>query len=68
MKKRFKMLIRGCNIHLLKWVSDGKLFGPDWEYFATFGNTPENLRRCKGIIRNMNECDTHSNHHEDDRD
>ncbi len=68
MKKRFKLLNdkRG-RILLLKWETDGVLFGPDWGCIAAFDNTDNNLERCKTIIRLMNECDKHTDHPNNDR-
>ncbi len=68
MKKRFKLLRRGCRIYILRWVSEGKLFGADWEVIGRFHNDSDNFNRCRQIIRLMNQCDMHTNHHDDDRE
>lgn len=67
MKKRYKLLEKNGKVHILHWVTDGVLFGPDWESIATFDKQDSNLERCKTIIRLMNECDKHTDHPNDDR-
>ena len=62
MKKRYKLLKSGKCVFILRWVADGKLFGPDWEESGRFDNNAGNIERCKAIIRLMNECDRHTNH------
>lgn len=68
MKKRYKLLKSEKYVFILRWVADGKLFGPDWEESCKFDLNDENLKRCKTLVRLMNECDKHTNHHNDDRD
>lgn len=67
MKKRFKLLHRNGKIHILKWETDGKLFGPEWECIATFDNVHSNQERVKAIIQLMNLCDKHSEINNNDR-
>lgn len=55
MKKRFKMISKNDKVYLMKWVADGKLFGPDWEQITSFGE--QHRERCKQIIKLLNECD-----------
>lgn len=66
MKKRFKLLTDRGRVHILKWVVDGKLFGPDWDSIANFEDNTLNKQRCKTIIKLLNECDT-QNHLDNDR-
>lgn len=66
MKKRYKLLKREKYVFILRWVADGKLFGPDWEEVGKFDNNADNIKRCMAIIRLMNECDKHTNHPNDD--
>ncbi len=61
MKKRFKLRKQSGKITILRWQSEGVLFGPQWEGITTFDNAENNLERCKAIIRLMNECDEHTN-------
>lgn len=65
MKKRYKLLVRSGKVHILHWVTDGALFGPDWESVATFDDVDSNLERCKRIIQIMNECDKYTKDHPD---
>lgn len=67
MKKRFKLRDRHGKIHILQWVTDGVLFGPNWESVASFESNESNMTRCKTIVQLMNKCDKHTSHHEDDR-
>lgn len=68
MKKRYKLLAKFGKIHILRWVTDGVLFGPGWESVATFNDVGSNLERCKKLIRIMNECDKHADRlNNDDR-
>ncbi|WP_304647417.1 hypothetical protein [uncultured Duncaniella sp.] len=67
MKKRFKLIDRHGKVNILQWVTDGVLFGPNWESMASFDSNKSNLERCKTIIRLMNECDKHTDHPNDDR-
>lgn len=60
MKKRFKLRAQGGKILILRWQSEGVLFGPQWEGITAFDNNDNNLERCKAIIRLMNECDNHT--------
>lgn len=57
MKKRYKLLDKQGKLRILRWATDGKLFGPDWECMATFDKRNDNMERCKTIIKLMNECD-----------
>lgn len=66
MKKKYKMLVRNGRIHILHWSGAGKIFGPEWESIAMFDDKDCNLERCRKIIKNMNECDMHTNRQEDD--
>jgi len=68
MKKRFNLLNRSGKVHILHWSADGRLFGPDWETVAAFDDEDLNMERCKTIIRLLNECDKHTNHHNNDRE
>lgn len=67
MKKRFKLLNRYGKVHILRWSADGRLFGPDWESVVAFDDNDSNRERCKTIIRLMNECDKHTDRHNNDR-
>jgi hypothetical protein len=42
MKKRYKLLEKNGKVHILHWVTDGVLFGPDWESIATFDKQDSN--------------------------
>ena len=55
MKKRFKMIKKNGKVYLLQWVTEGKLFGPDWDLIASFGE--QHIERCKQIVKLLNECD-----------
>lgn len=66
MKKRYKLRVHRMTVYILRWVTEGKIFGPDWEEVGRFDSNPENIRRCKNIIRQMNECDAHTNHPNED--
>lgn len=68
MKKRYKMLVRGEMIYILRWETDGKLFGADWDVSAKFLNTPDNLAMCRQIIKLMNKCDIQNHHRKDERE
>ena len=61
MKKRFKLLKRDSRILILRWETDGVLFGPDWQCIASFANAePHQEERVNTIVRLLNECDRHS--------
>lgn len=62
MKKRFKLRKKSGKIFILRWQSEGVLFGPQWEGIITFDNVDNNIDRCKAIVRLMNECDQHTNY------
>lgn len=68
MKKRYKLLNRGGKIHILHWETDGRLFGPGWECIAAFDGSDSNLKRCREIIRLMNESDRNEDDRERDTD
>lgn len=57
MKKRFKLLEKTEHVYILRWETDGMLFGPEWVIVAKFPINGPNIERCKQIIRLMNECD-----------
>ena len=64
MSKRFKRKLANGKIHLLRWVEQGRLFGPDWDTVATFDSNKENRERSKTIIQLLNQCSEHTNHPE----
>ncbi len=66
MKKQYKLLSKNGKILILHWAEDGKLFGSDWEHIASFVSTDENKLRCKKIVQLMNECNTLTDHPDDD--
>lgn len=66
MKKRYKLLNSQGKIMILQWVTKGVLFGPCWESMMVFDENEENLKRCKQIVRLINECDMHTNHPNND--
>lgn len=64
MKRRFKSLVKKDRIYIVRWQMSGALFGPQWEIVADFENNKANKDRCRDIIKLMNECNSHSNHHD----
>lgn len=66
MTKRFKHLTKNGKVYLLHFVTDGVLFGSGWRCLASFDETRGNIKRCESITRLLNECDSHTNHPDDD--
>lgn len=56
MKKEFKYRYDTHHIYIQSWVTEGLLFGPSWMTLASFDNIPENMERCKKIVKMLNEC------------
>ena len=61
MKKRFKFAVKVGKVYILRWQSDGTLFGAQWEAISFFDEAPGNRERCRKIVRLMNECDQITN-------
>lgn len=60
MKRAFRHKIMGEKIYILK--NGIGLFGPQLESIAVFDNRDGNLERVKQIVKQLNECDRHTEH------
>ena len=60
MKRAFRHKIIGEKIYILK--NSIGLFGPQLESIAVFDNRDGNLERVKQIVKQLNECDRHTEH------
>lgn len=60
MKRAFRQKIRDEKIYILK--NGIGLFGPQLESIAVFDNRDGNLERVKQIVKQLNECDRHTEH------
>lgn len=60
MKRAFRQKIIGGKIYILK--NGIGLFGPQLESIAVFDNRDGNLERVKQIVKQLNECDQHTEH------
>ena len=60
MKRAFRHKIIGEKIYILK--NGIGLFGPQLESIAVFDNRDGNLERVKQIVKQLNECDRHTEH------
>lgn len=60
MKRAFRQKIIGEKIYILKNCIG--LFGPQLESIAVFDNRDGNLERVKQIVKQLNECDRHTEH------
>ena len=63
MKRLFRHKVVGDRVYILK--SGIGLFGPKMESIATFDNNDGNLERVKQIVKQLNECDRHTEHPKD---
>lgn len=63
MKRLFRHKVVGDRVYILK--SGIGLFGPKMEPIATFDNNDGNLERVKDIVKQLNECDRHTEHPKD---
>lgn len=66
MRKAYKRLERNGRIYILHLETEGVLFGPTWSSVASCESNKSNLERYKAIVRLLNECETHTNHHSND--
>lgn len=60
MKRAFRHKIMSEKIYILK--NGIGLFGPQLESIAVFDNKDGNLERVKQIVKQLNECDRHTEH------
>lgn len=58
MKKKYKLLAKYGKIMLLRRTIG--LFGEPWECFGVFDDKAGNATRAKQIIKQLNECVTHT--------
>ena len=66
MMKRFKFLCKCGRIHIMRWKSEGKLFGPEWETIASFDMNESNGRDVRSIVTTLNRCDRNSKHYDNE--
>lgn len=63
MKRLFRHKVVGERVYILK--SSIGLFGLQMESIAKFDNKDGNLERVKDIVKQLNECDRHTEHPKD---